>query len=147
MRIFAESYPDFQIGESVPHQLPWTHHDCQLQTFDRVNRYIALMSVIAFRLFYITLVNRAAPEESCAIFLKEHEWQSLCLAIKKEVPAKPPTVREAVRMIGQLGGFLGRRSDGESGITVIWRGWEKLQTISDFFLATLRNNVVDKRCG
>lgn len=26
MSIFAASYPDFQIGESVPHQLPRTHH-------------------------------------------------------------------------------------------------------------------------
>lgn len=121
--------------------------DCQLQTFERVNKYIALMSVIAFRLFYITLVNRVTPEESCTIFLKEHEWQSLCLATKKEVPAKPPLVREAVRMIGQLGGFLARKSDGEPGITVIWRGWEKLQIISDFFLATLSNNVAEKRCG
>ncbi len=43
---------------------------------------------------------------------------------------EPPTVHEAVRWIGQLGGFLGRKNDGEPGITVIWRGWQRLQDIA-----------------
>ena len=47
------------------------------------------------------------------------------------LPDKPPTVRQAIRWIGQLGGFLGRKSDGEPGITVIWRGWQRLQDIAD----------------
>ena len=34
-------------------------------------------------------------------------------------------VREIIRMIGKLGGFLGRNSDAEAGITVIWRGLEQ----------------------
>jgi len=28
-----------------------------------------------------------------------------------------------VRMIGNLGGHLLRKGDGEPGMTVIWRGW------------------------
>jgi len=46
-------------------------------------------------------------------------------------PSKLPTVRQAVRWIAQLGGFLGRKSDGEPGITAIWRGWQRLQDLSD----------------
>ena len=38
-------------------------------------------------------------------------------------PGPPPTLREAVRMLGRLGGHLGRKSDGEPGVTVLWRGW------------------------
>jgi hypothetical protein len=40
-------------------------------------------------------------------------------------------LRQAVRWIARLGGFLGRKSDGEPGITVIWRGWQRLQDIAD----------------
>jgi hypothetical protein len=35
-------------------------------------------------------------------------------------------LREAVRMIGRLGGHLGRKGDGEPGPTVLWRGWLRL---------------------
>jgi len=41
-------------------------------------------------------------------------------------------LRQAVRWIGQLGGFLGRKNDGEPGVKVLWRGWARLQ---DFVLA------------
>ena len=30
------------------------------------------------------------------------------------------------RELAQLGGFLGRKGDGEPGWITIWRGWEKL---------------------
>ncbi|MCA2598556.1 MAG: hypothetical protein IM520_13495, partial [Microcystis sp. M29BS1] len=30
--------------------------------------------------------------------------------------------REAVRMIASLGGFLGRKGDGEPGVKTIWLG-------------------------
>ena len=29
-------------------------------------------------------------------------------------------------MIGRIGGHLGRKCDGESGMTVMWRGWMRL---------------------
>jgi hypothetical protein len=38
-------------------------------------------------------------------------------------------------MIAKLGEFLGRRHDGEPGMTYIWRGWEKLTSIADFWLS------------
>jgi Transposase Tn5 dimerisation domain len=36
-----------------------------------------------------------------------------------------------VRWIGELGGFLGRKSDGEPGVKVLWRGFIRLQDIVD----------------
>jgi Transposase Tn5 dimerisation domain len=41
----------------------------------------------------------------------------------------PPAGQEAVRWIGQLGGFLARNGDGEPGVKVLWRGWTHLQDI------------------
>ena len=37
------------------------------------------------------------------------------------------TVGRFFRELAKLGGFLGRRSDGEPGWITIWRGWDKLQ--------------------
>ncbi len=38
--------------------------------------------------------------------------------------------REAVRMVGSLGGFLGRKSDGEPGTKTLWLGLERLDDIT-----------------
>ncbi|MFV1968112.1 MAG: IS4 family transposase, partial [Pirellulaceae bacterium] len=38
------------------------------------------------------------------------------------------TVGHFYREVAKLGGFLGRKSDGEPGWITIWRGWEKLNT-------------------
>jgi hypothetical protein len=45
---------------------------------------------------------------------------------KKLPPREPPSLREVVRMIGRIGAHLGRKCDGEPGMTVLWRGWMRL---------------------
>jgi hypothetical protein len=106
--------------------------DCRLQTADRLQNYIALMSVIAWRLHWLTFINRADPDLPCTVALSPVEWQALYMRIQRttSLPESPPTVRQAIRWIAQLGGFLGRKRDGEPGITVIWRGWQRLQDIA-----------------
>jgi hypothetical protein len=105
---------------------------CLLASGQRLKRYLALMGVVAWRLFWLTYFQRQNPEASCRSILTEAEWQALYCRVKKtiELPEQEPTVREVVRWIAQLGGFLGRKHDGEPGITVIWRGWQRLQDIA-----------------
>lgn len=111
--------------------------ECRLETYKRLKKYVRLKSIIAFRLFWLTLINRVQPEASSSEILEEHEWKAMCCHITKRssAPLKPPTIREAVRMIAKLGGFLGRKNDGEPGMTYIWRGWEKLALIAEFWLS------------
>ena len=106
--------------------------DCRLQTADRLHSYIALMSVIAWRLHWLTYINRADPDLPCTVALSTVEWQALYMRMNNtsSLPESPPTVRQAVHWIAQLGGFLARRHDGQPGITVIWRGWQRLQDIA-----------------
>jgi len=40
----------------------------------------------------------------------------------KNRSAQPPTLRQVVRWIAQLGGFLARAGDGEPGLKTLWRG-------------------------
>ena len=103
--------------------------DCRLQTATRLQNYIALMSVVAWRLQWLTYINRTNPQEPCTAVLTPIEWQALYMRIHKTsvLPASPPSTHQAIRWIAQLGGFLGRKSDGEPGIVVIWRGWQRLQ--------------------
>jgi len=105
--------------------------DCQLERADKLQRYLSLKSVIAWRLFWMTQVNRAQPEAVCTVVLSKAEWQALYVAIHQttQLPDHTPTVRQAVRWIAQLGGFLGRKHDGEPGVTVLWRGWQRLHDL------------------
>lgn len=110
--------------------------DCRLQSADRLIPYITLCSIIAWRLFWITKINRVSPDAPGTIILEEYELEALYVKThRKKLPEDSvPTVREVVRWIAQLGGFLGRKGDKEPGITAIWRGWKELETISQMWL-------------
>ncbi|MCP4452286.1 MAG: IS4 family transposase [Planctomycetes bacterium] len=109
---------------------------CRLDKASELIRYLTLKSVIAWRLFWVVQMNRAQPDAPCTEILAEHEWQALYVAIHRTTasPDTVPTVRQATRWIAQLGGFLGRTRDGEPGVTVIWRGWQRLHDLSTIWL-------------
>ena len=106
--------------------------ECRLKTAPRLQNFIALMSIIAWRLHWMTFIQCAQPDSPCTTVLTTIEWQALYMRIHKShtLPDNPPSVRQAVRWIAQLGGFLARKSDGEPGITAVWRGWQRLQDIA-----------------
>ena len=100
-----------------------------LQTADRLWRAFAVYSIVAWRLLWLTYQARQTPQASCEVALESEEWQALYGLIHQTetVPSTPPTLSEAVRWLAQLGGFLGRRGDGEPGVKTIWRGLTRLQ--------------------
>lgn len=108
---------------------------CRLATQDRLLPYFALMSVIAWRLYWLTMYHRKAPTAACTCVLTDTEWKALyCVTHKTTtLPKQLPTVSEVVIWIAKLGGFLARKSDGDPGVTVIWRGWQRLSDISETF--------------
>ncbi len=48
-----------------------------------------------------------------------------------------------LRAIAKLGGFIGRKSDGDPGVKTLWRGWQRLQDI----VATWSLFHPPARCG
>lgn len=105
----------------------------QLQTAERIVRAVATYAIVAWRLLWLTYEARVNPDQSCETVLEKAEWQSLFCSIhnnKKKLPKKPPTLQQAVRWIAQLGGFLGRRHDGQPGVKVLWRGLARLHDIA-----------------
>ncbi|MCS6863049.1 MAG: IS4 family transposase, partial [Abditibacteriales bacterium] len=103
-----------------------------LEAAERIEGYLALDSIVAWRVLYLTLMGRGRSERSCRAILEAHEWEELYCFIhrKAEPPTEPPTLGEAVRWIGRLGRFLGRQGDGEGGIVVMWRGLQRLHDIA-----------------
>lgn len=102
--------------------------DCRLETADRLIRYLAVISIVAWRVFWLTLVSRTMPDGLTLDFLSEEEWQVLFVRYNptSKIPKCPPSLRKVIMWIAQLGGFLARKGDGSPGITHIWRGLTKL---------------------
>jgi hypothetical protein len=107
--------------------------DCRLATGDRLTRYLTVMSVVAWRLFMITLIARTAPETPCTEFLSGPEWKVLfrCVNKGKPLPHSTPAVQDVVIWIARLGGFLARKHDGMPGTLTLWRGWKRLADLTD----------------
>lgn len=100
----------------------------QLQDVAHLQRCLVVFSVIAWRVLYATMLARVLPDAPCTALLEEDEWQALYCHIQQttQLPSTPPTLVQAVRWIAQLGGFLGRTRDGAPGVTVLWRGFQRL---------------------
>jgi hypothetical protein len=111
--------------------------DCMLETGERLIRYLALFSVIAVRLMYITFLARAQPKVPATEVFSDLELAALHIRVKKTAPPAKSTLttREAIRMIGALGGHLGRECDKEPGIVVLWRGLTRLYEDVDMMCA------------
>jgi len=107
----------------------------QLEDRAPLERCLAVFSVIAWRLLATTMLARVTPDVPCTAVLEEDEWQALyCHAHRTTQPsATPPTLSQAVRWIAQLGGFLGRKSDGPPGVTVLWRGFQRLIDLTSMY--------------
>ncbi|NOQ23254.1 MAG: IS4 family transposase [Candidatus Aegiribacteria sp.] len=106
---------------------------CRLAHADRLTRYLTIMSIVAWRLFMITLIARTDPAKPCTEFLAEFEWKVLYLKVNKnkELPEETPTIGEVVVWIARLGGFLARKGDGFPGTITLWRGWKRLADLTD----------------
>lgn len=99
----------------------------RLRTETRMLNCIAVYMIISWRLHTITMLTRRKPESPCTDGFSEREWKVLWRVRKKSEPPKEiPSLREITRMLAGLGGFLGRKGDGEPGVKTIWQGYCKL---------------------
>jgi Transposase DNA-binding/Transposase Tn5 dimerisation domain len=107
----------------------------QLGTAARLQRCLTLYSVIAWRVFYATMLARAVPDLPCDVLLEIEEWQALYCAIHHcpTPPERPPSLDEAVRWIAQLGGFVGRRRGDQPGAETLWRGFQHLSDLTRMY--------------
>lgn len=101
--------------------------DRRLDNANGLKACLAIDMVVAWRVFRLTNAGRESPNLSCEQFIKQEEWAALASwHTGKSPPDEPPTIQQASRWIGKLGGWIGRKNDGEPGTTTIWRGLTKL---------------------
>lgn len=108
--------------------------DRRLDDAHTLQTCLAIDLVVAWRVFFLVKQGRETPDVPCDVFLAEHEWKALYTISHRKLPPKQPmSLREAVRLIAKLGGFLGRKRDGEPGATTLWRGLGRLSGMSSMY--------------
>jgi hypothetical protein len=115
----------------------------QLGHADRIETCLGIDMVVAWRIFHLAKLGRETPDVPCTVFFEKAEWKALVAYVTQnpKPPNKPPTLREAMRMVATLGGFLGRKGDGEPGTKSLWLGIQRLDDLSSMWkLLTTRPN-------
>jgi hypothetical protein len=98
----------------------------QLKTAGRLEAFVGLTSVVAIRLLQLKSIARTKPDTPAQKVVPRVWLRMLKLARKNLTRVHDLTVGQFYREVAKLGGFLGRKGDGEPGWITIWRGWEKL---------------------
>ena len=111
--------------------------DRQLATEPRLENCLAIDLVVAWRILLLTMLGRHEPDQPCTAFFEAHEWKAVIAFTQgpENVPESTPPLREVTRIVATLGGFLGRKGDGEPGIKSLWNGIQRLDTIAAAWLA------------
>jgi hypothetical protein len=113
----------------------------QLQTAERLLNCLAFDSITAWSILYLMTVSRQHPDWPCTVFFADSQWQPIWVVANKQraPPKKPPTIREITRMIGRLGGHLGRKGDGEPGAQALWYGMREASKLSQLWQILVPN--------
>lgn len=101
----------------------------QLDDRADLERLIGFAAPIAVRLLQLRQAARQAPQQ-----LAQAVVDPLMLAIlarRQRTDSQTMTLDTFWRLVARLGGFQGRKGDGEPGWRTIWRGWHYLSDLTD----------------
>ena len=107
----------------------------QLKTAERIQILLPFFSATAARIVQLTYWARSEPNAVCTVALSDIEWTvAWQFTHRRLVPRglATPTIAEAIRMIGRMGGHLGRKGDGMPGVRSLWKGWRDLQLLVEY---------------
>lgn len=99
----------------------------QLGSVAKLELALVVYMVVAWRLSHMVRLGRTHPDLAASALFSDLEWHAAYILDKKKPPADEPTLREVIRQIAKLGGFLGRKCDGEPGVKTLWLGFARIR--------------------
>jgi len=117
--------------------------ELQLKSAQSLQKAIMVYSMAAFRVMQLVYAGRHYPGVSCEVVLTKAQWMTLYMLIhnSKQVPEEPPSLQDAVKWIGRLGGHLGRKGDGPPGLKTVWRGYQQLCAAASVYELILNEKI------
>jgi hypothetical protein len=106
--------------------------EARLRTAERLVKLIAVFCILSWRVFWMTMMNRAAPDAGPQVALTELETTLLDHLVPGKNPDSPHkrSLSDYLIKIARLGGYLARAGDPPPGNIVLWRGMSRLTDIA-----------------
>ena len=98
----------------------------QLETSHALTNFLALACVVACGMLALRDAARKQPSAPADHLLSRVQLDLLAMLRPQFHLPPTPSAYEALRALASLGGFIGRKSDGEPGWRTLWRGWLRL---------------------
>lgn len=105
--------------------------ESRLRTEARLAKLLAVFCILSWRIFWLTMINRCAPDLPPALVFTPLEIRTLDQLVKDRPNTDPRNrpVSLYLKKLAQLGGYLARNNDPPPGNLVIWRGLRRLVDI------------------
>ena len=106
--------------------------EARLQTAERLVKFLALVAVVSWRIFFVTMSARAKPDASPDTVLAAAEISALDRidAARRRPRLQRRALADYLLQIAMLGGHLARNRDPPPGNMVVWRGLARLHDIA-----------------
>lgn len=104
----------------------------RLETAERLAKFLALIAMVGWRIFFLTMPARAKPEATPETVLTPAEIVKLDAidAARAKPRIQRKTLAAYLLQIAMLGGYLARNHDPPPGNMVVWRGMTRLNDIA-----------------
>ena len=105
--------------------------ESKLRTAQRLTNLLSVFCILSWRVFWMTMLNRSAPDASPDLALTEVEIGLLdhLMRDRGQKPLRRKTLSYYLTKIARLGGYLARANDPPPGNMVMWRGLSRLTDI------------------
>jgi hypothetical protein len=104
--------------------------ESRLRTADRLVNLLAILCILSWRVFWMTMLNRTAPKAPPTTAFTLVETRILDALVKD--PTRQPCKQFAgyLNKLARLGGYMARRKDPPPGNKVVWRGLGRLTDLA-----------------
>jgi hypothetical protein len=102
----------------------------EARRFEEVDRFrtcLAIYMIVAWRTLFACRLGREFPDMTCEAIFEPAEWKAAYRVVKRvEPPVQPPRLKEMIRIVAQLGGYVYRKRPDEPGPHTVGRGMQRL---------------------
>ena len=100
--------------------------DRRFEHIDRFLPCLAVYLIVTWRTLFVCRLGREFPDISCEAVFEPSEWKAVYHVVHQQPPPPdPPTLKEMIRLVAQLGGYVNRPRSDEPGPQTVWLGLQR----------------------
>ena len=105
--------------------------DRRFERIDRLLPCLAVYMIVAWRTLFVCRMGRSCPDVDCDAVFDASEWKAVWKVVQRsDPPPSPPRLKDMVRMVAQLGGYVNRKRDDPPGPQTVWIGLQRMHDMA-----------------